>query len=343
MDNKLKMLYHVYNISGYLMAELGELLKRDVEIAIIETPCGLSHKAHEKYPQIHWYDTVEDCDFKPDVFFCGGWADKSALGFARELHNSGVTTVLLIDTPWQGSLRQYVHCLYSRFYLTRIFDYAWGAGEPQVKYLRLLGFSTKRIKTGYYSADTTKFNELYDKDRTWVSHKFLYVGRYVAVKNMRFMEQAFIKAIERMPESDWTLECIGGGELWEERTIHPRIAHHGYVSPDEIQNHLQNAGVFVLASLYEPWGVVVHEFAIMGLPLLCSCKVQAATAYLKNGENGFLFNPQNEETLISAFLAIMSSNDARLLEMGRMSHKLGMSYTTADWASVAMSFKRGNK
>lgn len=336
----MNLLFHVYNISGYLMAEISELLARDVEIGIIETPCSLSGKAHEMFPQIHWFDSIAKCDFKPDVFFCGGWADKEALGFAKELHKNSCVTVLLIDTPWQGLFKQYIHCMISRFYLTHIFDYAWGAGEPQAKYLRRLGFSKDRIKTGYYSADTKKFAALYDESRVTLPHKFLYVGRYVAVKNMRLMERAFIKAIEKMPQSDWELVCIGCGELWDERTIHPRISHNGYISPIEIQDHLKGAGVFVLPSLYEPWGVVVHEFAAMGLPLLCSEKVQAATAYLQKGKNGYQFDPMDEESLVDAFCKIMELPDSRLVEMGKCSHELGMSYTTSDWASKALSFWR---
>lgn len=334
----MKLLFHVYNISGYLMAEISELLARDVEVGIIETPCSLSQKAHKMYPQIHWFDSITKCDFEPDIFFCGGWSDKEALGLAKSLHKNSCVTVLLIDTPWQGTFKQYIHCIISRFYLTRIFDYAWGAGEPQAKYLRRLGFRKNSIKTGYYSADTKKFTALYDKSRLTLPHKFLYVGRYVHVKNMRLMEHAFIKAIEKMPQSDWELVCIGGGELWDERTIHPRIRHKGYISPVEIQNHLKEAGVFVLPSLYEPWGVVVHEFALMGLPLLCSEKVQSATAYLREGENGFQFDPENEESLVEAFCKIMGMPESKLSEMGKCSHVLGMSYTTADWALRAMSF-----
>ena len=120
--------------------------------------------------------------------------------------------------------------------------------------------------------------------------------------------------------------------------IHSAIEHLGYKSPDEIQDYVKDAGCFVLPSVYEPWGVVVHEAALMGLPMLCSNRIQAATAYLKEDENGFAFDPLDEEEMAAAFSKMMRLSDEKLAEMGSESHRLGMSYTTADWAQRAMEF-----
>ena len=348
----IKVLVSVYNISGYLIAELEELSKC-AEIAVIETPCtGIGKGLLEK--KAKWIDRTKLksadeveaalADFKPDLFLCGGWADKLMVRFARTLRKRGTKTVLMIDTPWQSRIRQLIHCCYSRFYLSTTYDFAWGAGEPQARYLRYLGFPKSHIRTGVYCADTKKFapigaNKVKDKGEgeqwTW-PHSFLYIGRYVAVKNMRRMERAFLRALEQMPESDWKLRCIGGGRLWNERTIHPRIEHLGYKSPAEIQDYVRDAGCFVLPSIYEPWGVVVHEAALMGLPMLCSDQIQAATAYLEEGRNGFKFDPLDEDSMIAAFLKVMQRTGENLVLMGCESFKLGMSYKNTDWARTAL-------
>ncbi len=348
MSNRKKFLFSVFNISGYMIAEL-EALAKYADIAVVETPCSIPKGRLES--TVKWIDrrkinTIKDIDMAigeilPDVFFCGGWMDQLLVNYAKRMHETGRKTVLLIDTPWKGTFRQFVHCMLSRFTLTHVFDYAWGAGEPQAKYLRRLGFPLQYIKNGYYCADTAKFapigKERFDRFNKGINwpHVFLYVGRYVAVKNMHSMEQAFVRASEG---TDWKLRCIGGGELWNERTIHPRIEHLGYKSPLEIQEYVKDAGAFVLPSVYEPWGVVVHEAALMGLPLLCSNQIQAATAYLKNGNNGFIFNPKNEESITEAFRKVMKMPDSRLADMGRYSHKLGMSYTIDDWVNCALDY-----
>jgi glycosyltransferase involved in cell wall biosynthesis len=235
--------------------------------------------------------------------------------------------------------------LVSRLTLVRTFDYAWGAGPPQAKYLHRLGFPRSRIKIGFACADTKSFSKLaHFETRPW-PHIFLYVGRYVTVKNMRRMECAFLRAISDMPESDWILRCIGGGDvmedLWSERTIHPRIEHLGFKSPVELQEAAKGAGCFILPSMDDHWGVVVHEFAAAGLPMICSKQVQATSQYLKDGYNGYLFDAFDENEIYEKMSVIMRMPDADLVEMGKRSQRLGMSYTTEDWANRVLSFGEG--
>ena len=335
----MKVLIGVYNISGYLLAEVRELCKR-AEVTIVETECCLSDSAHANFPQVKFVRRTEMAAFPEmgvgDLFLCAGWSDMGFVALARQLKKQGVTTVLAIDTPWQGKLRQCVHALYTRFTLTRVFDYGFGAGAPQARHLRILGFPRPRIRCGYYSADDQKFSVLAQLERKPWPHNFIYVGRYVDVKNMDFMLKCFITAIEEMPESDWSFNCIGGGNLFDNRVQHQRINHLGYKKPYELQNFIGNSGCFVLASTYEPWGVVVHEFAIAGLPMLCSNLVMSCTAYLQEGKNGFAFDPHDARGLVEAYKKIMRMSDAELESMGKISHRLGMTYTTEDWVNSIM-------
>ena len=140
------VLISVYNISGYLMAGVQALGRRGVQVAIIEHPCRLSETSHKKYPSVLWlnraeYASVADLlkalgDWRPDVYLCCGWDDRLCRKLALNMRGAGVTTVVGVDTPWEGRLRQYIHCLYSRFYLTKTFDVGWGAGTPQSRYLQ---------------------------------------------------------------------------------------------------------------------------------------------------------------------------------------------------------------
>ncbi len=350
----MNVLISVYNVSGYLEAELKALLKKpEVQIVLWQVPCDLNpHMAEALGERCRWLDRTQvatvaelrNClqDWIPDVYICGGWNDRVFVSAARYYHVQGCKTVVCMDTPWEGRLRQYLNCVRSRFVLLPTFDFVFCAGEPQAHYARKLGFRDKRIVRGLYCADTEKFAALYRPEEKR-SHTFLYVGRYISVKNMRRMEAAFLRALELVPESDWTLTCIGGGALWDERTQHPRIQHLGYKAPHELQNYISEAGCFVLPSLREPWGVVVHEFALMGLPLLCSNKVNAATAYLNAGENGYTFAPLAIESTTEAFVKIMRATDEERNAMGMRSHALGIAYTTDDWATRVVEFVKGKE
>lgn len=344
----MKVLFSVYNISGYLISELSAL-PGDAEIVVIETPCNINKGTLQE--RAKWIDRREIKSladalqrlegFVPDVFICSGWSDKLMLRLAFELKKRGSKTVMTIDTPWQGKFKQFLNCAVNRFWLPKLFDYGWGAGSPQAGYLKKLGFKPNQIRTGVYSADTAKFAALAKRGQKNVSHNFLYVGRYIGVKNMRRMERAFIKAIEAMPTSDWNLVCIGKGALWDERTIHPRITHVGYIQPDKLQDYVGDSGCFVLPSIYEPWGVVTHEFAIMGLPLLCSKAVNSASEFLREGKNGFLFDPESVDSISEAMRKVMSMSDEELRQMGAESHRLGMSRTTDDWVAQVYAFAKG--
>lgn len=346
-NKKPKVLFSVQQISGYLLAGLRELQKV-ADITILYIPFdGFMADDDPLHKQLKWidqtvYSTVpavlkELHGWQPDIYLCGGWVYKPYLALARyfKLHTKTIN-VMRIDTAWRGSFRQFVNCILSRVRMAPFFHYGWGAGEMQECYLRKLGI--KKTCPGVYAADVEKFKPIAQKRKQPWPHKFLYIGRYVAVKNMHRMEQAFLNAIAQLPESDWELLCIGGGDLWESRTTHPRIQHLGYKKPWEIQNFVEQAGCFVLPSIYEPWGVVVQEAAVMGLPMVCSKLVNATSVYLKQLENGFLFDPYDEADITQVFTKIMNLSDEELERMGTKSHTIGMSYTPKDWANRLLSF-----
>lgn len=344
---RCKVLFAVQQVAGYTIEGLRELDKI-ADVVILHIPFeGFVSEDDPLWKRFRWldqrvYNTAESVvkalgDWVPDVYLAGGWAYRPYLALARYYHrHTGCRTVLRIDTPWRGGLRQWVSVALSRFRLTPFFDYGWGAGDVQCRYLRYLGL--RNSCTGVYAADVAKFAPLADVRQTPPPHVFLYIGRYIPVKNMRRMERAFLAALEEMPESDWRMLCIGDGELWAERKRHKRITHLGYKAPWEIQQYVTGCGCFVLPSVYEPWGVVVQEAAAMGLPLLCSSQVHSASAYLKEGENGYTFDPLDEQSIKEAFLRMMKTPDDRLYAMGSFSNRLGSSYTPTDWARQVVEF-----
>ena len=70
------------------------------------------------------------------------------------------------------------------------------------------------------------------------------------------------------------------------------------MSQDQLQSFVSEVDIFCLPSLIEPWGVVVHEFASMGLLLLLFKNVGSGTEFLINGYNGFSFDPESSEDFI---------------------------------------------
>ena len=137
---------------------------------------------------------------------------------------------------------------------------------------------------------------------------------------------------------EWELHCIGTGELWDSRATHPKIIHHGFKQPDELE--LAPCGCRVLrhAKQKGTLGVVLHEMAIAGLPMLVSHAVGAATKFLTPRINGEWIN---SEDFISELRIYMSLRESQISKMGEHSHRLGFEWTPQKWANKAIELIQG--
>lgn len=162
------------------------------------------------------------------------------------------------------------------------------------------------------------------------------MGRFVPVKGL----QELLPAYEQLRKEgcDWELELVGTGEMKAELTGMPGIRLRDFVQPEELPNLAREAGAFVLPSRFEPWGVVLHEFAAAGLPMVASDACGAATAFLQDGKNGFLHTAQDTASLTDALRKIWKSTDPQLLEMGRQSVELSRAISPHTWAATLQTF-----
>jgi glycosyltransferase involved in cell wall biosynthesis len=270
--------------------------------------------------------------FSPDLILCSGWVDKEYVAVCKK-YSGKIPTVLLMDNKWEGNLKQHLASLVSSATFIRNFSHAWVPGEAQKKFALKLGFIEKNIRTGFYSADTEHFSEVGKKmshqKKEKYPHRFIYVGRYYDFKGVNEMWSAFEK-LRRESKTDWELWCAGTGDI-----VPPAIEgvrHFGFVQPSQLEELMKETSVFILPSKVEPWGVVVHEFAAAGFPLLLSDKVGAAEKFLEEGKNGFSFKAGDVNEIFTAMKKIMTMTPEQLLEMGEKSRQLASAITTETWA-----------
>jgi glycosyltransferase involved in cell wall biosynthesis len=134
------------------------------------------------------------------------------------------------------------------------------------------------------------------------STRFLFVGRFIERKGLDVLLDAFGR--------------VGGGELWlvgdgPQREIveaaaarDPRIRALGHLQGDPLEDAYQQADVLVVPSLYEPWGLVVHEGLAHGLPVIVTDQVGAGDDLVDHGTNGFVVSTGSAEELTGAMRAI---------------------------------------
>jgi len=99
----------------------------------------------------------------------------------------------------------------------------------------------------------------------------------------------------------------------------------GFKQYDELPAWYGLAGAFVHASTTEQWGLVVNEAMASGLPVLVSERCGCAPDLVKDGVNGFIFDPYDVERL-ARLMYRLAHGDVDRDAMGRASQEI-----IADW------------
>jgi glycosyltransferase involved in cell wall biosynthesis len=345
-DHKTINIVFLYTeLAGYVITCLETLgRKNDVNVTVIHWP--VKSEAPFELPVDGPFDLVsrsnlsrEDIenrisDLAPNGIFVSGWMDEDYLAIARKYINT-IPVVLTMDNKWKGTLRQRLVALSSSLFVKNHFNLAWVPGEDQKKFALKLGFHNSEISSGFYSADTEKFNRMCivrsNTERN--TKKLLYVGRYVEQKGLELLWEAFLSLHRNNPR--WELHCVGTGEGYDSRMQHPNIFHYGFLQPTELERLIVEATAFVMPSLLEPWGVVLHEMAAAGLPLISSDAVGAASTFVEDGVNGWSYSHSNQLGLKSSLEKLYFADDHDLFKMGKESYRISKRISPEVWAETA--------
>lgn len=349
----MKILFLYAEVTGYLMGclralrahpEVSEirvyqnlkLPENDFRIAgtaDIPVLSAIGRSANELWPEI--------AAFNPDVVFVSGWMFRKYHHLAKRLRAGGAVLVIGNDTPWYGTLRQWAGAASSPFWLAPAYDYMWVPGASQYTFARRLGFPPSRIATGLLSADVVAFRQA-EKPLQKPVKTLLSVGSFVSRKGMLRLYETFHQLVAA-GLSGWELHLVGSGPQATVLKELPHIRITPFVQPDKMPEIFAGADVFALASLREPWGVVVHEATSVGLPLLLSKHVGAAADFLETGKNGLAFDPLSSADLLQTMRQITAFPESQLRKMGAHSAELSHRYSPESWAEKLVQMGHSKK
>jgi glycosyltransferase involved in cell wall biosynthesis len=344
----MKVLVLYSEIAGYFVACVRRYVElHDATVHVVrwpinpEAPFRFSDHPRIIYHERRDYDDAgllrlaQEID--PDALYVSGWIDKSYLKVARHYFKLGRPVMAAFDTQWRGDMRQRIATWISPWVFKRRFTHAWVPGMFQYEYARRLGFSRDRILTGMYSADTALFDAVYVPAMaakvTHYPHRLIYVGRYLALKGVLELYHAFREVSEEVAH-DWQLVLIGNGPLKDELQETRNIVFRDFVQPSELPALALEAGALVLPSRSDAWGVVLHEFAAAGLPLISTDAAGAITAYVKEGYNGFVHKRNDKDSLKVVLKKLFAQHDDALRQMGERSHELSKQISPDTWAAT---------
>ncbi|UKN02816.1 glycosyltransferase family 4 protein [Paracrocinitomix mangrovi] len=341
----MKILILYEELAGYFVSCVKEL-SRNNEIYIIceqpnnsapfdfsNTSLNISFKNEYTYGSL--LQKVKEIE--PDAIFVGGWKTPMFNQICK-MYSKKINVVLGFDNAWKFSIKQFLNIVRFRLYKKNSYTKCFVPGQKQKKYAKLLGFKEINISMGAYSCDYELFNNYYESTFSEKEKNFpkrlLFVGRYSKVKGIEKLWNSFIEVVEQT-NSNWELWCIGKGEI--PALNHPKIKHLGFIQPDQLDEVIRETGVFVLPSNFEPWGVVIHEYALAGFPIISSTEVGANEDFVLPDQNGWIVNPNNSDELKKVILKVFSKNTEELIEMGKISHELGGKNTPQKWAKSLMN------
>ena len=346
MSRKAKRIVFLYTeLAGYIKTCFDRLADEGVEVHVFHYPVNpeapFEFDLQTSRCKYHLRADFSNVDLKeeierinPQAIVCSGWIDKGYVAICKSLKKN-FTTILALDNQLHPGFKANLALLRAKLFFKSAFKYSWVPGTPQSRYALKLGFLENEIYEGFYTVDVKHWNNLnWNTQEGTFPHRFVYVGRYVEFKGIKELWEAF----KRLDAKDWELYCAGSGELYEDRALSEGIYHQGFVQPADLDKFVAEGGVFILPSHKEPWGVVLHEFAAAGYPLISSKSVGAASAFLKNGENGFLVNPKEVLDLQEAMQSMVDSADGQLFKMGRKSKEIADKVNIEMWLETALNF-----
>ena len=135
--------------------------------------------------------------------------------------------------------------------------------------------------------------------------------------------EVFLRALARFSRehTDCHYAIIGDGPLKDylgalvqSLGIAHRVTFFGFCNHEFILKALSESHLFVLTSYIEGLPVGLMEAAAAGLPILAT-RITAIPEIIKNGVNGVLVEPGDEESIYRALKTLSADNWKRLMEM----------------------------
>lgn len=265
----------------------------------------------------------------PDVLLVTSWNYSAYVRLAWTWRHRALR-IMIMDNPWRSTPKQWAGVAISRPYLKPAFDVAFLPNERQRIFARKLGFADSQIWDGVYCCDQPRF----ETDRTGPREPkaFLYVGRLVEAKGVDVLLRAYAAYRSQVAEP-WSLRIAGTGELDGAAAAAEGVHQLGFQQPPAMPEVFADAGCFVLPSLVEPWGIVLHEAAASGLPIICTTACGASLDLVRDGYNGYVVPPSSVEALTVAMVQVTTMAPDRRRAMGAASTTLSRQLTPRRWAS----------
>ena len=217
------------------------------------------------------------------------------------------------------------------------YDAALVGGTTHRAYLEKLGFPSSRVSFGLHAVDNAYFCRRAADVRADPSAYrdfpglgdeapfFLTANRFTPRKNLPRLLRAYGRYRARTSRP-WRLVLLGDGperprlEALVRQASIGGVTFAGFRQIDETPTYYGRAGAFVHPALADQWALVVNEAMAAGLPVLVSTGAGCARDLVRDGENGYRFDPLDVRDLAAKMAQLATSVD--LARMGARSQEV---------------------
>jgi 1,2-diacylglycerol 3-alpha-glucosyltransferase len=300
-------------------------------------------------------------DVRADAVAIPGWSDDAAFAALSCCSRDGTPAILMSESTAADELRSPLREAIKRRVVS-LSATALVGGKRHVDYLVALGMPRERIYTGYDVVDNGYFarsakeirsrKEELRRSYALPENYFLGSARFIEKKNLGRLLRAYAEyrkqaeagvqrsEVRSQRSEVWDLVLLGDGPLREPLNsqlsalnLHNHVHLPGFKQYDELPVYYGLAKAFVHASTTEQWGLVVNEAMASGLPVIISNRCGCVPELVREGVNGFTFNPYNIEELTSRLLAMSSMPHEELAKFGEASSTIVAKYDVDRFAT----------
>jgi glycosyltransferase involved in cell wall biosynthesis len=282
-------------------------------------------------------DTLSGVD--PDVILCP--ATPFPEGMAAIYYRSKFNRkVIVMDDSWALTDRRGLMTRIIKQYIHKNIDGIFIPADSHASYFRSLGFPDDRMVFGVDVVDNEYFLSCRDfalnneaglrSSLNLPDDYFLFVGRSLPRKGLQSLLAAYDQYCGSVDGRRFDLVIVGAGEGMDSFSStlkgDPNIHFVGAKSGDDLCYHYALARALIVPSLLDQWGLVINEGMASGLPVIVSRGCGAAQSLVKEGVNGWTFEPGDANALSQFMIKAVSMNADSLKEMGGKSQEI-----IADW------------
>ncbi|QDK79605.1 glycosyltransferase family 4 protein [Spirosoma sp. KCTC 42546] len=276
--------------------------------------------------------------YRPDVINLTGYYDPAQLLLLVWAKANGIRVVMQTESTaadqqrggWKERVKRWVF---------RQCDGFFCFGSQAADYVIQLGVPASKILLRKNAVDNTALRSTFERALASRAQQqqvlgvrpnnFVFVGRLIEAKNLPMLLTSFAEASKESANgAKWGVILLGDGveqanltQLIHTLGLTEQVIHLPGRPWFKVPELLALSNVLVLPSRSEPWGLVVNEAMACGLPVIVSDRCGCAIDLVRNGQNGFVFDPDQPAQLTHQLVLFMD-NSVDTEQMGKAAKQL---------------------